>query len=163
METKTSTTETKTKPVVIKRTFHHPINKIWEAWSVPATFKKWWGPNDFTCPEAHIDFRVGGKILACMKAKDGKETWSTGIYKEIIPQKKIVVTDNFADNTGKVISPAEAGMPGNWGSELLITVEFNDNNHITEMVLTHEGIPAEMYDDCISGWNECFDKMEAIN
>ncbi|MBL7931333.1 MAG: SRPBCC domain-containing protein [Bacteroidia bacterium] len=162
METqKNSANAAEPKPLLIKRTFNLPIDKVWAAWSEPEDFKKWWGPNDFTCPEAHIDFRVGGKIHACMKNKnDGKETWSTGIYREIVPHKKIVVTDNFADEEGNVITPAEAGMPGDWGTEPVISLELNKNNDQTEMVLTHSGIPSDMQNDCIDGWNQCFDKLQ---
>jgi len=30
----------------------------------------------------------------------------------------------------------------------------------TEMTLRHAGLPAAMLDDCRTGWNESFDKLE---
>src|SRR3989338_4090306 len=90
--------------IVINLTFNLPLSQVWRAWSEVDSFKKWWGPKDYTCPSCRIDFKVGGKILASMKGPDGKEIWSTGTYREIVPMRKIVCTDNFSDSKGNVIS-----------------------------------------------------------
>ena len=45
------------------------------------------------------------------------------------------------------------------------TVQFNfeeADDGTTKMKLRHEGIPDEMRDNCIKGWNESFDKLEKI-
>lgn len=86
--------------------------------------------------------------------------WGTGIYREIEDGRKIVMTDNFSDSEGNIIPPNDV-MPGNWGDELLISLEFDENLGHTDFTLRHEGIPPEMYDDCKKGWEESFDKMEA--
>lgn len=88
-----SSIASKQKTVSITRTFNLPVDTVWKAWTEPESFKKWWGPKDYTCPSCTIDFKVGGKNLAAMRGPDGKDIWSTGTYKEIIPQKKIVYTD----------------------------------------------------------------------
>lgn len=153
----------KYKTVSIQRTFDMPIDKVWNAWTTEEDLKKWWGPRNYTCPVCHIDFKVGGKYIASMKDKNkGDVIWSTGVYKEIIPQQKLVMTDSFSDSNGNVVSAYEAGMPGEWPRELMITVELKEENGKTLMALTQEPMPAEMYEDCISGWGECFDKMEEI-
>lgn len=157
------TTKSKTNVLSIKRTFNAPLGKIWKAWSDPETFKKWWGPQNYTCPEVTIDFKVGGKIHACMKdKKSGKETWSIGTYKEIVPDRKIVVTDSFSDENGNIISATEAGMKGmeDFPQTLLVTINLMENNGKTDLSLTHEGIPEGMQDDCRKGWQESLDKME---
>jgi uncharacterized protein YndB with AHSA1/START domain len=163
METKTqskrSTTQFANK-IVIDRVFNLPVSKVWKAWSEPESSKKWWGPKDFTCPYSTIDFRIGGKYLNCMRSAKGEEFWSTGVYKEIIPYRKLVFTDSFSDPEGDIISPSEYNMPGEWPMELLITVSFEEDGDKTKMRLQHEGIPDEMYDECIKGWNESFDKLE---
>ncbi len=51
-------------------------------------------------------------------------------------------------------------MPGNWPMELLVTVTFEEIGGKTKMNLQQVGVPQEMYDECIKGWNECFDKLE---
>lgn len=148
------------KAIVIDRVFNLPLNKVWKAWSEPEGFKKWWGPEDYTCPFSEVDFRVGGKYLHCMRSPNGEEFWSTGVYKEIIPYKKLVNTDSFSDEQGNVIPAYEYNMPGEWPIELLVTITFEEHGEKTKLRIQHEGVPDEMQDDCIRGWNECLDKLE---
>jgi uncharacterized protein YndB with AHSA1/START domain len=145
--------------ITIDRPFDLPLATVWKAWTEADSFKKWFSPEGYTVPSANIDFRVGGKFLSAMKAPDGKETWSTGTYKEITPMKKIIYLDSFADAAGNIVPASYYGMPGDWGTELRVTVTFEENDGKTHMHLQHEGLPAEMADDCVKGWNSCFDKL----
>jgi uncharacterized protein YndB with AHSA1/START domain len=146
--------------IVIDRVLNLPISKVWKAWSQPASLKKWCGPKDFTCPSSTINFKTGGKYLNCMRSPAGEEFWSTGVYEEIIPDKKIVFTDSFSDSKGNTISASEHNMPGDWPLELLVTVTLEEANGKTVLRLQHQGIPDEMYEECIQGWNESLDKLE---
>jgi len=146
--------------VVIHRVFNLPIKVVWLALTDAEYFKKWWGPKGFTCPSSKMEARVGGKYLNCMRGPDGKEYWSTGVVKEFIPEKKLVITDSFSDEKGNIKSASEYGMPGDWPKELLITFELEEADGATKLKLLHEGIPDEMHDDCKKGWNESFDKLE---
>jgi uncharacterized protein YndB with AHSA1/START domain len=152
----------KLKTVKIKRVFDLPIATIWKAWSEPESFKKWWGPENYSCPYCSIDFKVGGKCLASMKGPDEKEIWAILEYREIILLKKIVYADNFSDNLGNIVPPSDYGMPGEWPAELLVTVEFEEVGETTVMNMQQAGLPPEVYEDCIKGWQSCFDKMETI-
>jgi uncharacterized protein YndB with AHSA1/START domain len=147
------------KTLSIKRIVDLPIDTVWKAWTDPETYKKWWGPYDYTCTYCKIDLEVGGNYLSNMKNEKGEEIFGTGTYKEIVPKKKLVMTDNFSDANGNITGPPK-GMQGDWSKELLITVELQEKNEKTELSLTHEGMPVEVYDDCIKGWNESFDKLE---
>jgi len=146
--------------IVIYRVFNLPAKVVWLALTNSEYYKKWWGPKDFTCPYSKMEAKVGGRYLNCMKGTDGKEYWSTGIVKEFIPEKKLVVTDSFSDEKGNIKSAAEYGMPGDWPRELLISFELEEADGATKLKLTHEGIPVEMHDECVQGWNESFDKLE---
>lgn len=152
-------------PLVITRTFDAPVQALWKAWTDPEEMKKWWGPKNFTAPVIQIDFRVGGKVLACMRGKPTPESaeqdfWSTGTYTEIVPLKRIVVTDSFADKDGKVVPSSHYGMEG-IPMELLITVTFEElPAGKTVMILKHEGFPeGENKKLATAGWNEQFDKL----
>jgi uncharacterized protein YndB with AHSA1/START domain len=148
------------REMTITRTFNAPCKLVWKAWTEPEHFKKWWGPKIFTCPVAQIDFRVGGKYLWCMHGPDGKDYWTTGVYKEIVPFKRIVYTDSFADEKGNFVPPSYYGMPGEWPKELLVTVTFEEENGNTIMTLNHVGIPTDQMTEMASaGWNESFDKL----
>ncbi len=146
--------------LIIYRVFDLPVNTVWNALTDPEEFKKWFGPEGFTCPSSKMEAKVGGKYLHCMKAQDGKEYWSTGTVIELIPEKKLVITDSFSDAQGNIRSATEYDMPGNWPKELLITFEIEEADGATKLKLRHEGVPGEMHDECRKGWNESFDKLE---
>ncbi len=95
-----------------------------------------------------------------MRGPDGKDNWSIGIVKEIIPEKKLVITDSFADEKGNIVPAADYGLPGDWPRETLITIELQEADGATKFKLRHEGIPGEAHDDCVKGWSECLDKLE---
>ncbi|TMI90142.1 MAG: SRPBCC domain-containing protein [Bacteroidetes bacterium] len=147
--------------ILINKVFNLPLNAVWLAWTEPEHLKKWWGPKGFTCPSSQIEAKVGGKYLNCMRGPDGKEYWSTGEVKEFIPERKLVITDSFADEKGNIRSASDYGMPGNWPKELLITVYFEEADGATKMKLRHQGVPGEVREDCIKSWNESFDKLES--
>lgn len=152
--------------LTITRTFDAPVDEVWKYWTQPEYFKKWWGPKDFTCPSAEIDFRVGGKSHTAMHGPKGsefdKDMWSIGTYKDIVPNRKIVVTDSFADEKGNMVSSEYYGMKG-FPMEMLITVTFEDDKGKTKMTLTHSGIGNISETDrknMEQGWNQSFDKLE---
>ncbi len=152
-------------PLIIKRTIHAPVERIWKAWSDSVLFEQWSSPRGYSIPSAVIDFRVGGKYLFAMQDPEGKKlTWGAGVYKEISPFSKIVYADHFSDDKGNIISPKEAGIE-NWegSGRAMITVEFENNGfEDTTITLTHEGIPKSAQDDCEAGWGECLDKLRIL-
>ena len=75
-------------------------------------------------------------------------------------EKKLVISDSFSDEKGNIKSASEYGMPGEWPRELLITFELEQADGATKLKLRHEGVPEEMHDECVKGWNESFDKLE---
>ncbi len=146
--------------LTIKRIFDAPRELVWKAWTDPDLFKRWWGPKNFTAPVAKIDLRVGGKYLYCMRGPDGKDYWSTGVYREIVPKERIVCTDSFADEKSNIVPASHYGMTGDWPLELLVTVTFEEIGGRTKMTLRHEGIPSGLMRELTeTGWNESFDKL----
>lgn len=155
--------------LVITLIFDAPIETLWKYWTEPEYYKQWWGPKDFTCPESSIDFRVGGKYLHCMRGAPApgapvQDFWSTGTYIEIIPVKKFVVTDSFADKDGNVVPSSHYGMP-EFPMEMQITVEFEEMNGKTQMTLSHVGVgnaDEDMKKNMGQGWNQSFDKLSNV-
>ncbi len=155
-----------TKTITITRTFDAPRERVWEAFTNPDEVKKWWGPEGFSAPSAKSDLRVGGTFVYAMKGPPGSEwdktNYSGGEYLEIVPNEKLVVTDNFTDEQGNKIDPATIGMPGEWG-DMKVTVTFEDAGEgKTKLTLVHEGHPAEMAKDAESGWSSSLDKFAKI-
>lgn len=155
-----ATTIKNKKELSITRIFDAPRERIWKAWTEPKYLKKWWGPKNFTAPVIKLDLRVGGKYLYCMRGPDGKDYWSTGVYREIVPMERLILTDSFADEKGNVVPASHYGMSGDWPFELLVTIKFEDLKGRTKMTLQHIGIPkGQMTDLTRAGWNESFDKL----
>jgi uncharacterized protein YndB with AHSA1/START domain len=152
-----------TKELVLTRVFDAPRERVWKAWTNPAEVKRWWGPKTFTTPVAEIDLRIGGKYVSAMRAPDGKEYWSTGVYREIVPLRKLVLTDSFADPKGNVVPATYYGMSAEIPREMLITVTFEDLGGKTKMTLRHAGLPAGPdREGADQGWSESFDKLDAV-
>lgn len=156
-----------TRTLRITRIINAPRERVWQAWTDPEQIKKWWGPAGFTAPHAESDLRAGGTFLYAMHGPAGtefdKDMWSGGEYREVIPMEKIVATDNFTDEHGNVISPNDAGMPGEWPEEMVVTVTFEDTDDgKTRLTLEHTGHPEEMAEMAEQGWNQSLDKFEAV-
>jgi uncharacterized protein YndB with AHSA1/START domain len=149
--------------LTITRTFNVPRDHVFRAWTDPEVLKRWWGPKGFTCPYSMIDLRPGGKYLHCMRGPDGKDYWSTGVYKEITIPDRIVATDSFADENGKIVPATQYGMSADIPVELGLTVSFEEHDGKTTMTLVHSGMPeGEAKELSRSGWNESLDKLDAL-
>ncbi len=71
-----------------------PLEKVWQHWVSPESIIKWnHASDDWHCPSATNDFKIGGTFSYTMSAKDGSSTFNfTGIYTKIEPQKLIETT-----------------------------------------------------------------------
>jgi uncharacterized protein YndB with AHSA1/START domain len=159
-QNKTGSKDTKDQELFITRIFDSPRESVWKAWTDPDLIKRWWGPEGFTSPYCKIDLRVGGKFLYCMRSPEGKDYWSTGIYREVIPEEKIVFSDSFADESGNVVPATHYGMSADFPLEMLVTVTFEKIGEKTKLTLSHVGIPAGADRDGANvGWNQSLDKL----
>lgn len=122
--------ENKDKGIVISRVFDAPREAVWNAWTTPEMVQKWWGPQYFTAPSIKIDLRVGGKYIYCMHGPAGtdfdKDMYSAGIFKEIVPQEKLVVTDYFSDSEGNKLDPTTHGLSSDMPAEMNVVIKFED-------------------------------------
>jgi len=134
-----------TDKLTIKRSYNAPIDVVWEAWADPVRAKEWWGPRGFTAPVVELDERPGGKWRAKMVAPDGTELWQHGVYREIVPKKRIVYTfiwDQEPDH------------------EMLVTVDFSANGNKTEITFQQTGFKSDgEREGHKGGWNESFDRL----
>ena len=147
--------------VLIERTFDAPVELIWQMWTDPEQFKKWYGPKAFGVPVAEMDVRVGGRRLVCMEMErpDGKaQMWTIGEFTEIVENERLVYTESPADEHGNPVSPAAMGMPDGYPMTTEVTVSLADLGGRTKMIMTHAGIPAGAGD----GWKQAFDKLARL-
>jgi uncharacterized protein YndB with AHSA1/START domain len=149
--------------VEVKRIFAAPVERVWKAWTTPELVKQWWGPEQYSCPYASMDVREGGKSILAMQGPDGKVQYSGGTYEELIPNQRIVTTDQFTDREGNLMSARQAGMPMDMPDTMRVTIEFQSlGANETQMRIMHEGIPKEMHDDCVAGWSSSINKLQRL-
>lgn len=83
----------KTK-ITIEALVSADIKKVWDYYTKPDHITKWnFASDNWHCPKAENDLRVGGKFKSRMEAKDGSFGFDfEAIYDEVINHKKIAYT-----------------------------------------------------------------------
>jgi len=80
-----------TQPIEISVEVKAPIEKVWHSWTNPSDIMQWNAASeDWHCPNAENDLKVGGQFSYTMAAKDGSFSFGFGgEYTEVIPQESI--------------------------------------------------------------------------
>lgn len=62
-----------------------PLQKVWDCWTKPEHIMNWnFASDDWECPRAENDVRVGGKFSATMSAKDKSFSFDfAGTYTDV--------------------------------------------------------------------------------
>ncbi|HLY88070.1 MAG TPA: SRPBCC family protein [Acetobacteraceae bacterium] len=89
------TTSAEGRDLVLTRLIAAPPEKLYRAWTDPALLKQWFAPLPYTTPEAELDVRPGGSNLVVMRGPDGGDIPCHGVYLEVVPNRRLVVTDAF--------------------------------------------------------------------
>ena len=130
----------------LSRTYKASCDRVFAAWSSAENLKQWFCPGDKTVAAAAADFKVGGSYRITMQEPNGDQYTCLGIYKEIIENKKIVMSWNWF----------ESGDP-----DSLLTIEFDENNGETTVTIIHVNLPNEQIRDMhIEGWEGCLENLE---
>jgi len=88
------------REVVVTRSFDAPARLVFEAWSKPDLFKRWWVPRSMGMKlhSCEMDVRTGGKYR--LGFGDGMDFF--GRYLEVTPHSKIVWTNEEGGENGSV-------------------------------------------------------------
>jgi uncharacterized protein YndB with AHSA1/START domain len=97
-----------------------------------------------------------------MKSPNGDMSWTTGVYKEVVPYTRLVSTMSFADANGRAIPGAKVPVPGHWPDEVLVTTEFTALGDKTKVTVTETGIPLIVKLLSVIAWQQQFDKVETL-
>lgn len=104
-ESKGTTVQKKSeREVVVTRTFNAPARLVFEAWSKPELFKKWWVPRSMgmTLRSCELDVRTGGKYRLVFGDDPANSMAFFGKYLEVVPNKRIVWTNEESGDAGSV-------------------------------------------------------------
>lgn len=96
-----------------------------------------------------------------------KDFWDAGVFKEIIPLKKIVSTGFFSDKQGKKVDPTSYGMSPEFPKEMTVIVTFEDVlSDQTKLTIKYPRPKADAAFTAMKnsgmemGWNQSLDKLE---
>jgi uncharacterized protein YndB with AHSA1/START domain len=109
---------------------------------------RWWGPDAGPVLSAQADVRPGGRFRVVFRTLDGEEHDSSGEYREVEPERRLVFTWRWV-STPECLT--------------LVTVELRPLPEGTELTLTH----ARFHDEAVrndhrEGWSGALDKLESL-
>jgi uncharacterized protein YndB with AHSA1/START domain len=124
------------RELVVLRTFNAPVHIVFEAWTKPDLFMRWWAPKSMGVPmlSCEMDVRTGGGYRVEF-GHNPSESWAFfGKYLEVIPNTRLVWTNEetedaavttvtFEEKDGKTLLvlhelyPSKEALEANAGSE----------------------------------------------
>jgi uncharacterized protein YndB with AHSA1/START domain len=105
MKNRTTVERKSERELVVTRTFNGPARIVFEAWTKPELFKRWWAPKSsgLTMLSCEMDVRVGGRyrlVVAHAASKEPMEFF--GRYIEVTPHSRLVWTNDEGADGGAV-------------------------------------------------------------
>jgi uncharacterized protein YndB with AHSA1/START domain len=137
------------RALVMSRVFDAPRSLVFKAWTEREHMSRWCAPAGFTITHSEGDIRPGGAWRSCMRSPDGVDHWVSGVYREIVQDKRLVFTHAWDGEDGKP------------GHETLVTITFEDQAGKTKMNF-HQAVfkSSRSRDGHEGGWAETFDRLE---
>ncbi len=131
--------------ISITRIFNASPQDVFEAWTSPAQFGRWFGTESTAVEDVRMDLRVGGAWSARMILRDGTEIGWHGSYIEVEAPYRLVLS--LSDRPGDQFER--------------VTVDLKEVDDGTEMTFTQSGpnMPPENYAGAEEGWRSFFDDL----
>ena len=142
------TTSLAEKPsLTLTRSYPVPPERVWRAWTDPQALKRWFGPGgEDPVSVADLDVRKGGRFRIVFGGADGKAHKVQGVYREVVPHRRLVFTWTWPNTTPE--------------RESVITIEFRAQGGGTELVFRQEQFfDTAARDGHQRGWTESFAKL----
>jgi uncharacterized protein YndB with AHSA1/START domain len=99
MKNPTTVERTSERELVVTRTFNAPARIVFEAWTKPELFRRWWVPKSMgmSLLACEMDVRVGGTYRLLFALGDIEAAFF-GTYREVIPHSRLVWTNEESDD-----------------------------------------------------------------
>jgi uncharacterized protein YndB with AHSA1/START domain len=136
----------------IERVIDAPREAVFDAWTSRDAMEEWYRDgDDYVARVLELDLRVGGSYRVEFGPKGESPFVEVGTYVEIQRPSRLVMTETL-----------EGGAVDGW-SNTTVTVEFEDQNGKTLLVLTHENFPSKVHRDAAGGgWPGFIDRLERL-
>jgi uncharacterized protein YndB with AHSA1/START domain len=138
---------------VVTRTLDGPASLVFEAWTKPELFQRWWVPK--SCGVSLISFeadvRTGGAYRLVMGHPSSEQPMAFfGRYIEVTPPSRLVWTNEEGGEGGAVT-----------------TVTFEEKGGATQVVVRELYLPQEALNEAMacgstSGWAEQFEQLDEL-
>ncbi len=129
----------------LRHVFGAPPRRVFAAFTDPQILANWFGPKATKTEIIELDLRVGGNYRFAMHMPDGGTAGLSGTYIEITPPERLIFSWSWAEG---ITQDSE------------VTLEFQDHEIGTELVLTHRKLPnIEQRDLHGSGWSSSFESL----
>jgi uncharacterized protein YndB with AHSA1/START domain len=125
--------------ILVTRDFAAPRHLVYRAWTEPDLIRQWWHANRGEVVSIDVDLHVGGTWRYVMTATGGFEVAFHGVYREIVPDERLVSTEVYE------------GMPED---EAVNTVTFDEHDGRTTVTLLVEHGRPETRDAHLSGMED---------
>ena len=144
------------RDLVLTRLIPVPRRALWRAWTEPELLKRWFAPKPYTTPTAELDVRPGGASRIVMRSPEGQDLPNPGVYLEVVPEERLVVTDAYT--SAWVPSPKPF---------LTVILTFADEAGGTRYTArarhwTLEDRAAHEAMGFDQGWGQCADQLEEL-
>lgn len=81
------------RELILSRDVDVARERLFKAWTTQLPL--WWGPHGTTTPVCEMDLRPGGLFRTVMRAPDGTEFSTRGVFLEVVENERIVFTDAY--------------------------------------------------------------------
>src|SRR6187401_2585255 len=100
IKNRTTVERTSERELVVTRTFNGPARIVFEAWTKPELFMRWWAPKSTGVPllSCEMDVRVGGGYRVAFGQDASKPMVFFGKYIDVIPNSRLVWTNEESDD-----------------------------------------------------------------
>ena len=153
MKNHTTVERTSERELVVRRTFDGPARIVFEAWTRPELFRRWWVPKStgMSLLSCEMDVRVGGSYRLVFRHDAFPEPMAFfGRYIEVTPHSRLVWTNE------------EGGEGG-----VVTTVTFEEKSGKTLLVLhdlypSKEALDAAIASESTGGFGEQFEQLDEL-
>ena len=103
MQHRTTVERKSERELVVTRTFNGPARIVFEAWTKPDLFRRWWVPKSMgmSLLSCEMDVRVGGRYRLEFAHGDSRTAFF-GTYLEVTPHSRLVWTNEEGGEGGPV-------------------------------------------------------------
>jgi uncharacterized protein YndB with AHSA1/START domain len=152
MKNRTTVERKSERELVITRTMNGPARILFEAWTKPELFKRWWVPKScgVSLLSCEMDVRVEGKYRLVFDHGASEPMAFYGRYIEVTPHSRLVWTNEEGADGGQVttVTLEEQG-----GKTLLV---------LHELYHSKEAVDAALASGAVDGMPETLEQLDEL-